>query len=163
MASGTRPRVWNFPQLNQAPSTYFIYREEGRTFEDIGLWDGGSVSVTGTGEPERVQALSVTDGTLGLLRIEPILGRRFTSAKTTLPRAPERVMLTHAYWQRKFGCRPRRRGPLARGRRQADARSSACCRQAFSFLDQHPQLVLPFRFNRAEVLVGNFSYQGWRG
>ena len=59
-----------------APSTYFIYREEGRVFEDVGLWNGGSVSVTGTGEPERVQALFVTDGTLSLLHVNPILGRR---------------------------------------------------------------------------------------
>ncbi len=31
------------------------------------MWDSDSVSVTGTGEPERVEALDVTDGTLGLL------------------------------------------------------------------------------------------------
>jgi predicted permease len=30
----------------------------------------------------------------------------------------------------------------------------------FRFLGQNPQLLLPFRFNRAEVFVGNFSYQG---
>ena len=46
------------------PSNYFVYRDEGRTFEDIGLWDGTAVSITGTGEPERVQGLLVTDGTL---------------------------------------------------------------------------------------------------
>ena len=40
-----------------SPSTYLIYREEGRVFEDVGLWNGSSVSVTGSGEPERVQAL----------------------------------------------------------------------------------------------------------
>ena len=25
--------------LNQSPSTYFTYREQSRTFEDIGIWD----------------------------------------------------------------------------------------------------------------------------
>ena len=30
----------------------------------------------------------------------------------------------------------------------------------FRFLDTNPQLVLPFALNRAEVFVGNFSYQG---
>src|SRR3954467_13398989 len=54
----------NIPVLNQSPATSFAYREEGRVFEDIGLWDNTSVSVTGTGEPERIQALLVTDGTL---------------------------------------------------------------------------------------------------
>ena len=30
----------------------------------------------------------------------------------------------------------------------------------FRFLNRNPQLVLPFRFNRAELHVGNFSFQG---
>src|SRR5687768_18598745 len=25
--------------MNQSPATYFTYREQGQTFEDIGLWD----------------------------------------------------------------------------------------------------------------------------
>jgi hypothetical protein len=66
------------PLANQSPATYFMYREEGRVFEDIGLWDNTSVSITGIGEPERVQALLVTDGTLGVLRVEPFVGRRFS-------------------------------------------------------------------------------------
>src|SRR5688572_8212272 len=36
-----------FPVMNQSPATYFIYRDENRTFEDIALWDNFSVSVTG--------------------------------------------------------------------------------------------------------------------
>src|SRR5438128_1631983 len=53
-----------FPVVNQSPATYLTYRENGNAFEDIGLWDSGAVSVTGTGEPERVDDLMVTDGTL---------------------------------------------------------------------------------------------------
>ena len=32
--------------MNQAPSTYFTYREDGHVFQDIGLWDDTSVTVT---------------------------------------------------------------------------------------------------------------------
>ena len=78
-----------FPIANQSPATYFMYREEGRVFEDIGLWDNSAVSVTGIGEPERVQALLVTDGTLDVLRVEPFMGRRFTKEDDS-PKAPER-------------------------------------------------------------------------
>src|SRR5467141_5202780 len=39
----------NIPELNMSPSNYFIYREQGRTFQDIGLYSGDSVSVTGLG------------------------------------------------------------------------------------------------------------------
>jgi hypothetical protein len=56
----TAPGI-NLPELNMSPSDYFIYREQGRTFQDIGLYSGDSVSVTGIGEPEQVPALNVTD------------------------------------------------------------------------------------------------------
>ena len=32
--------------------------------------------------------------------------------------------------------------------------------EGFTFLRYNPQVVLPFRFNRAEIFLGNFSYQG---
>src|SRR5437763_7607855 len=44
-----------------SPSDYFIYREQNRTLQDIGLYQGDSVSVTGVAEPEQVPALRVTD------------------------------------------------------------------------------------------------------
>ena len=87
----------NLENLELSPATYFTYREEGRVFEDIGLWTTPAVSVTGTGEPERVQALVVTDGLLGVLRVAPQIGRLFTR-EDDLPRTPERVILTNGYW-----------------------------------------------------------------
>ena len=147
-----------FPKLNMGPSNYFIYRESGTAFEDVGLWDNAAVSVTGTREPERVQALLVTYSTLTLLRVQPILGRHFVPGEDT-HNAPERVMLAHAYWQRKFGS-----DPGAVGRQiVVDGEPSeiiGVLPPDFRFLGQNPQLVLPFRFNRAEVFVGSFSYQG---
>jgi predicted permease len=147
-----------FPVVNQSPATYLTYREEGRVFEEIGLWDNGTVSVTGTGEPERVDALFVTDGTLSLLHVNPHLGRRFTAADDS-PKTPERMMLTYAYWQRKFGGDP---GVVGR-QIMVDGRPReiiGVLPAGFKFLGTRPQLVLPFRFERARLFVGNFSYQG---
>jgi predicted permease len=144
--------------MNQAPSTYFMYRENGVAFEDIGLWDNSAVSVTGVGEPERVQALLVTDGTLPVLRVEAFIGRRFTKGDDTHD-APERVMLAYAYWQRKFGSDP---GVVGR-QIVVDGKPReiiGVLPSDFRFLNQNPQLLLPFRFNRAEVRLGQFSYQG---
>jgi len=47
--------------LDMSPSDYFIYREQNRTLQDIGMYAGDSVSVTGVAEPEQVEALRVTD------------------------------------------------------------------------------------------------------
>jgi putative ABC transport system permease protein len=143
--------------MSQGPATYFMYRENGVAFEDIGLWDNTAVSVTGTGEPERVQALLVTDGTLPVLRIEPFIGRRFAKEEDTY-NAPKRAMLAYAYWQRKFGSDP---GVL--GRQivvDGEPREIIGVLPAeFRFLNYSPQLLLPFGFNRAEIRLGNFSYQ----
>jgi predicted permease len=146
------------PLLNQAPAFYLTYREEGRTFEDSGLWDTYTVSVTGIGEPERVDVLAVTDGTLPVLRIQPVLGRRFT-ADDDSPKTPERAMLAYSYWVRKFGSDPSVIG------RQISVDGTpreiiGVLPASFKFLNANPQLVLPFRINRAEVFVGNFSYEG---
>ena len=50
--------------LPMAPFLYFLEREQGTTFEDIGVYQGDSLSVTGVGQPEHVSGLDGTDGTL---------------------------------------------------------------------------------------------------
>ncbi len=87
---------------NHGPGTYLTYRENHQVFEGIGAWDPAEVSITGGGDPERVQGLLVSSSILPLLRVQPILGRVF-SAEDDTPGAPRRVMLTHGYWQRRFG------------------------------------------------------------
>jgi putative ABC transport system permease protein len=147
----------NIPLLNQSPATYFTYRDDGRVFEDIGMWDNTSVSVTGAGEPERVEALLVTDGTLGVLRVQPELGRPFLK-EDDAPGSPERVLLTHAYWQRKFGGD---QGVLGRSL-IVDGKPReiiGVLPATFTFLGSTPQILVPFQFDRTKVFVGNFSYQ----
>ena len=146
------------PLMNQGPSTYFTYREEGRAFEDIGLWDNGTASITGQSEPEQIDALYVTDGTLPVLRVQPQLGRVFDK-KDDAPKAPGTVILSHAYWQRKFGGRPGVVGQrlIVQG---TPREIIGVLPASFRFLSYDPQVLLPLQFNRAETYVGNFSYQG---
>jgi len=144
-------------RLNQGPATYLTYREEGRAFEDIGLWAGAEVAVTGAHEPERLQALMASDGLLPVLRVRPHLGRTFTREDDS-PTTPERVMLGYAYWERAYGARAD-----AVGRQVVvDGKPReiiGVLPRGFRFLDRDVDMVLPFRFNRAELFVGNFSYQ----
>ena len=144
--------------MNQAPSTYFTYREEGRVFEDLGLWDSGSVTITGRGEPEVVDDLAVTDGTLPLLRVNAALGRIF-SKQDDMPGGPATVMLSHAYWQRAFGGSPSAIGQqlILNGR---PYEVIGVLPENFRFLRYNPAVVTTFRFNRAEIFLGQFSYTG---
>ena len=145
------------PMLPQSPALYLTYREESRAFEDSGMWDTTHVAVTGTGEPERIVALMVTDGVLPILRVKPAIGRTFT-ADDDSTRTPERVILAHGYWARKFGS-----DPSVLGRQiTLDGRPReiiGVLPADFRFLDYNVQLVLPMRLNRADLFVGQFSYQ----
>ena len=152
----TAPGV-NIPLLNMGPSNYFVYRDDARTFEKIGMWDGAAVTITGTGEPEQVQALLVTEDLLPVLRVEAALGRRFT-AEDDRAKGPARVMLTHGYWQRKLGGDPGVVGKVM----NIDGKPTeiiGVLPASFRFLDRRPMVLLPFQFDRANIFAGNFSYQ----
>ncbi len=144
--------------LNISPTMYFTYRDQNRTFEQIGLWANRAVAVTGVGEPEQVRVLMVTSGLLDALGVQPALGRWFSQADDT-PGTAEMVMLTDAYWHRRFGgdksvigraltidARPR----VVIGVMPADFRPP----------NDDAELILPERFDRGHIFLGDFSYQG---
>jgi hypothetical protein len=103
----------DLPGINQfnwplSPKEYLTFREQSRTFEDIGLYYTGfggnlySANVTGFGRPEHVPALGVTDGVLAILEVTPLMGRSFTRADDE-PGSPDTLMITYGYWRTKFG------------------------------------------------------------
>jgi predicted permease len=153
----TAPGV-RIQDLNASPASYLTFREENRSFQDVGLWSRGSESVTGVAEPEQVESLSVTDGVLPILGVRPALGRWFTPEEDT-PKGPETVMLGYGYWQRRFGGNRSVLGTklLVNGRpREVIGVMPA----DFRMMSFQPAVILPLRFNRGEVHLGNFSFQG---
>jgi predicted permease len=154
----TAPGI-NIPQLNMAPSNYFIDREQNTTFQDIGVYNGDAFSVTGAGEPEHVRGLDVTDGTLPLLGVTPALGRLF-SRQDDSPTAPATVILSYAYWQQKFGGATSVIGSSITMDGKARQIVGVLPRN-FHFLDYNDAaLVIPMQFDRSKIKLGNFSYRG---
>lgn len=146
----------NIRELPMSPACYFLYRSEGRSFRDLALWNAGTVNVTGLGEPEQVNALNVTGGMLNILGVQPVLGRGFAAGDDT-PGNPEVALLTHGYWQRRFGGDPSVVGRLI----TVDASQReviGVLPQRFRFLGRQTDLVIPFQFDPAKVRLGNFSY-----
>jgi predicted permease len=137
---------------------YFTYREQSRTFQEFGLWRNDAASVTGVGEPEQVQALDVTYGTLQALGVQPAVGRWFSQADDT-PGSPETVILSYGYWQRRLGGDRSMIGkPL-----MVDFQPRTIIGvmpQSFRFLNENAEMFLPMRFDRNKVFLGNFGFQG---
>src|SRR5580658_4640018 len=103
----------DLPGINQfnwplSPAEYFTFREQSRTFQDIGLYYTGfggniySPNVTGLGRPEHAPALRVTAGVLPIFEVTPLLGRSFTREDDE-PGSSDTVMITYGYWRSKFG------------------------------------------------------------
>ncbi len=147
----------NLKKFNASPATYLTYREQGSVFEDIGLWTGGSVGVTKLSQPEQVPCLYVTDGTLPLLGVQPERGRFFTKEEA-VSGGPRTTVLAWGYWQRRFAGSPSAIGKhiVADGE---DYEIVGILPRNFRFMEQKADLVLPLQFNRAKIVVGNFSYQ----
>jgi len=148
----------NLPHIDAAPFQFFTYRDDGHAFRDVGLWSGGTVSVTGLAEPEEVPTVFVTDGVLPILGVQPMIGRPFSKADDS-PDAPATVILTAGYWRSRFGS-----DASAVGRTMlldGVAREIiGILPDSFRFLDRKVSLLLPERLDRSKVFLGNFSYHG---
>lgn len=143
--------------LNESPATYFAFRDESRTFEDIGLWDDRNLTVTGAGEAERVLGMMVSDGLFGVLRAKPILGRAF-APDDDVPGAPLTLVLGYGYWQRRFGGDPAVVGSTLTVNGEV-GEIIGIAPPGFKVLRFAPDIYYPARFDRSRVGVGDFSYQ----
>jgi predicted permease len=148
-----------FQNTSMTPAAYFVYREQTRTFEDIGIDTSDAANVTGSGPPERLATLDVTDGVLPILGIPPLLGCWFTRADDQ-PGSPDTVMLTYGYWRRKFG------GDRSVIGKTLDVNGKpraiiGVMPQHFRFLNMtNLALLLPIKLNLAKTYLGDFSYGG---
>jgi predicted permease len=101
--------------------------------------------------------LRVTYGTLQALNVQPALGRWFSQADDT-PAPAETVILTYGYWQRRFGGDKSVIGRTI----SVDSRPHnvvGVMPAAFEF-GKNPEVILPQRFDRDDLYLGDFSYQG---
>ena len=84
---------------------YLDWREQSKSFEDLFLFEHGSGTITGAGEPEQVTGLRVTTNFGDFFGIKPVHGRTFR-----LEEAQGRhnlLILSYGYWQRRFGADPK--------------------------------------------------------
>ncbi|MGW8267306.1 MAG: ABC transporter permease, partial [Longimicrobiales bacterium] len=140
----------------QCAAWHFTYEDEARVFEDLGMFSGSTVSVTGNGPPEALPVAQVTDGVLRAIRITPVAGRIFTPGDMD-PEAPPAVVLGHGYWRSRFGGDPSVVGRTL----QIDGVTREIIGVAppeVQALGAEASLILPLRFRRSDLFVGNIGY-----
>jgi predicted permease len=88
------------------PDTDFLaWRAQNQTADVVAVIANTAATITGDGEPEEVQGAVVTDRFFDVLGARPLLGRVFQPGDDR-PDAPKTVVLSHAFWTRRYHADP---------------------------------------------------------
>jgi predicted permease len=103
--------VWHVPPARQFPgmtrfsvsaANYLDWHKQNHVFQQMAIYSGASMNLTGGGKPEFVRAVTVSSDYFAVLGVKPMLGRTFLPGEDQLGHEHE-VVLTHAFWQSRFG------------------------------------------------------------
>jgi putative ABC transport system permease protein len=85
--------------------TLLGWREQSRSFESLAAWfafsDYNRLKLTGTGEPESLRGVGISDNFLPTLGVSLLHGRNFTTEEAAF-NGPGAIILSHSFWQRRF-------------------------------------------------------------
>jgi putative ABC transport system permease protein len=99
----------DFQPVGISPGDFLDWRREAKSFSSMGAYSDIAASqgfnLTGVGEPERVQTSIASSDLFSTLGIRAQVGRTFTPEEDKQG-GGDVVLLSHAYWQRRFGADP---------------------------------------------------------
>lgn len=101
LAGGSGQRV----PVPVSPATYFDWRNGVTSFEQIAAVGPDEFAWTGGPEPEQIAGAAITANLFPMFGITPLLGRNFRPEENE-PGAQSVALLSHAFWQRRFGGDP---------------------------------------------------------
>lgn len=81
------------------------YRAQQSTFEQLSLWVGQTVNLTGREHPDRLVGAFVSANFFDMLGVKASLGRTFLAGEDKLGAAPVGV-ISYEAWQNRFGGKP---------------------------------------------------------
>jgi putative ABC transport system permease protein len=103
--------IWNtypvFQPVGLSAGDYVDFHRQAKSFSAMGAYGQPSqgFNLTGIGEPERIQTNTASADLFPLLGIRAAFGRTFLPEEDQV-KGPAVVLLSHAFWQRRFGADP---------------------------------------------------------
>jgi putative ABC transport system permease protein len=88
-----------------APATYFDWRKEARSFDELAAYSWDELNLTGNAPPQKVQAFQVSANLFRMLGVQPQLGRVF-AADEEQPGKEQEIILGHALWEQRYAADP---------------------------------------------------------
>jgi putative ABC transport system permease protein len=98
-------KTWNgFLGPWVAGQDYYDYRNQSQSFESLSATLGFPLNhtITGHDEPDRISGVQATVDLFPALGVSPQIGRNFLPEEGE-PGAPPVAIISHGYWQRRFG------------------------------------------------------------
>jgi predicted permease len=141
---------------------YFDRQRDMTALEEIAMYreNGVTISGSGLGEAERVQALTVTPSFFRVIRTAPFRGRAFTDAQGELGQEKV-VILSYGLWQRLFAGRDDAVGQDLRVGGEP-YRIIGVMAQGFRFIDPEIQLYRPAAFSAREKSDESRHSNSWQ-
>lgn len=93
------------PGMSISMADFDDWRATQNVFSSMVAYQPANVTLTGQGEPERLQMRRMTAGFFHTMGVRPILGRPLTPDDDKVGAAPV-VLLSDSFWARKFGSDP---------------------------------------------------------
>jgi putative ABC transport system permease protein len=95
-----------FPEFSVSPGNFLDWKRRNTVFERLVAINTPSFNLIGTGDPEQISGMRVTDGFFAMLGAKPELGREFLPEEDQ-PDRNNVVIFSHGLWQRRFGGDPK--------------------------------------------------------
>src|SRR5579885_2127713 len=90
-----------FPTISVSYQNWMDWRDQSRSFESVEATRGATITLTGSGDPERLNVRMATAGLFPMLGINAYLGRTFL-AEEDKAGAPNVALLSYGLWRRRF-------------------------------------------------------------
>ena len=95
----------HLPAFAASLLNFLSWREQTRTFDQLGAVGFATYTLTGSGEPEQLTGNRLTVNLMRVLGLKPIAGRDFTDDEEK-PNSPAVVLIGEDLWKRRFGSDP---------------------------------------------------------
>ena len=87
---------------DMVPGAHFLeWSEQSQTIERIAVFNDGSLTLSGTGESQRLECGQVSRGFFSMLGVQPLFGRDFLATEDR-PGGDRVVIMSHGLWQTHF-------------------------------------------------------------
>ncbi|HYZ85736.1 MAG TPA: ABC transporter permease [Bryobacteraceae bacterium] len=92
-------------QMSVAYPNFLDWKQQSSSFTHLVARQADGFTLTGEGDPERLEGSSLSSDFFPFVGVKPILGRGFSAAEDR-PGAAKVVVISYALWERRFGKDP---------------------------------------------------------